>query len=122
MAALGEAIIQIWRQHSLQNRPKLEIVLIQNIAKPMLFLSFGSFFTCGGRKTEKLQQPMAERERAGDTLEMRLRELRRLQTRQKGGSGLLKELPRLLPKVTRDIGGTAFGRLGGGNSPNLEAT
>ena len=33
-----------------------------------------------------------------------------------------KELPRLLPKVTRDIGGTAFGRLGGRNSPNLEAT
>ena len=53
---------------------------------------------------------------------MRLRELRRLQTMQKGGSGLPKELQRLPPKVTRDIGGTAFGRVGEGNSPNLEAT
>ena len=61
-------------------------------------------------------------ERAEDTSQIKLRELRRLQTRQKGGSGLPKELPRLLPKVTRDIGGTAFGRLRGGNSPNLEAT
>ena len=73
-----------------------------------------------GRKNEKLQQHMAER--AGDTFEIRLRELRRLQTSQKGGSGLPKELQRLPPKVTRDIGGTAFGRLGGGNYPNLEAT
>ena len=61
-------------------------------------------------------------ERAEDTSQIKVRDLRRLQTRQKGGSGLPKELPRLLPKVTGDIGGTAFGRLRGGNSPNLEAT
>ena len=79
-----------------------------------------AFLLVEGRKIEKLQQPMAER--AGDTFEIRLRELRRLQKRQKGGSGLPKELPRLLPKATRDIGGTAFGRLGEGNYPNLEAT
>ena len=72
------------------------------------------------RKIEKLQQPVAER--AEDAFQMRLGELRKLQTRQKAGSGLPKELPRLLPKVTRDIGGTAFGHLEGGNSPNLEAT
>ena len=53
---------------------------------------------------------------------MRLRELRRLQTRQKGGSGLPRELPRLSPKVTMDIGGTVFGRLRGGSYPNLEET
>ena len=52
---------------------------------------------------------------------MRLRELRRLQTMQKGGSGLPKELPRLSPKVTRDIGGKPFGCLGGGNYLSLEA-
>ena len=60
--------------------------------------------------------------RAADTFQIRLRELRRLQTRQKGGSGLPKELPRLLPKATVDIGGAAFGRLWGGNYPNLDAT
>ena len=43
---------------------------------------------------------------------MRLRELRRPQTRQQGGPGLPRELPRLFPKITMDIGGTAFGRLG----------
>ena len=43
---------------------------------------------------------------------MRLGELRRLQTRQNGGPGLPKELPRVSPKFTMDIGGTAFGRLG----------
>ena len=70
-------------------------------------------------------------ERAEDSSQIRLRELRRLQTRQTGGSGLPKELPRLLPKVMRDIGGTAFGRLGEAilqiwrqhsfqNSPKLE--
>ena len=41
---------------------------------------------------------------------------------QKGGSGLPKELPRSSPKTTRDISEMAFGRLGGGNYPNLEAT
>ena len=61
-------------------------------------------------------------ERAEGTSQIRLGELRRLQTRQKAGLGLPKELPRLLPKVTGDIGGTAFGHLEGGNSPNLEAT
>ena len=61
-------------------------------------------------------------ERAEDTSQIRLRELRRLQTKQKGGSGLPKELPRLLPKVTGDIGGTALVALGGRNSLNLEAT
>ena len=59
---------------------------------------------------EKLQQATAERSEG--SLKMRLGELKRLQTRQKGGSGLPKELPRLSPKVTMDIGGTAFGRLG----------
>ena len=73
-----------------------------------------------GRKIEKLQQTTAER--AEDTFQMRLRELRRLQTRQKGGSGLPRELPRLSPKVTMDIGGTVFGRLRGGSYPNLEET
>ena len=38
---------------------------------------------------------------------MRLRELRRLQARQKGGSGLPKELPRLSPKATTDIDAAA---------------
>ena len=76
--------------------------------------------TLEGRKIERLQKPMAER--AEDTFQVRLRELRSLQTRQKGGSGLLKELPRSSPKVMRDISGTAFGRLRGGNYPNLEAT
>ena len=79
-----------------------------------------SFLVLEGREIKKLQQTTAER--AEDTFQMRLRELRRLQTRQKGGSGLPKELPRLSPKVTRDISGTAFGRLGRGNYPNLEAT
>ena len=79
-----------------------------------------AFLVLEGRKLEKLQQPMAER--AEDTFQIRLGELRKLQTRQKAGSGLPKELLRLLPKVTGDIGGTAFGRLRGGNSPDLEAT
>ena len=68
------------------------------------------FLVLEGRKIKKLQQTTAER--AEDTFQMRLRELRRLQIRQKGGSGLPKELPRLSPKVTMDIGGTSFGRLG----------
>ena len=74
----------------------------------------------GVRKIEKLQQTTSER--AEDMFKMLLRELRRLQTRQKAGSGPPNELPRLTPKVTRDISGTAFGRLGRGNYPNLEAT
>ena len=53
---------------------------------------------------------------------MRLRELRRLQTRQKARSGLPKELPILSPKGIRDISGTALGRLGGSKYPNLKAT
>ena len=55
------------------------------------------------------------------TFQMRLGELRRLQSRQKGGSGRPNELPSLLPNATVDIGGAAFGRLGGGNYPNLDA-
>ena len=57
-------------------------------------------------------------ERVEDTFKMSLSALRRLQHRQKGGSGLPKELPRLSPKATMDIGGTAFGRLRGGSYPN----
>ena len=60
-------------------------------------------------------------ERAEDPFQMRLGELRRLQTRQKGGSERPNELPSLLPKATVDIGGAAFGRLGGGNYPNFDA-
>ena len=60
-------------------------------------------------------------ERAEDTFQMRLGEPRRLQIGQKGGSGRPNELPSLLHKATVDIGGAAFGRLGGGNSPNLDA-
>ena len=75
-----------------------------------------SFLVLEGREIKKLQQTTAER--AEDTFQMRLRELRRLQTRQKGGSGLPRELPRLSPKVTMDIGGTVFGRLRGGSYPN----
>ena len=62
------------------------------------------------RNIEKLQQTTAER--AEDTFQVRLRDLRRLQTRQNGGSWLPRELPRLSPKVTMDIGGASFGRLG----------
>ena len=64
----------------------------------------------GVKKIEKLQQ--AASQRAEDIFNMRLGELRRLPTRQNGGPGLPKELPRLSPKVTMDIGGTSFGRLG----------
>ena len=78
-----------------------------------------AFLVLENRKIEKLQQSVAER--AEDTFQMRLGELRKLQTRQKAGSGLPKELPRLLPKATVDMGGVAFGRLGGGNHPNLDA-
>ena len=81
------------------------------MAKPMLLLGFGCLFlVLEGRKIEKLQQTTAER--AEDIFKMRLGELRRLPTGQYGGSGLPKELPRLSPKVTMDIGGTSFGRLG----------
>ena len=68
------------------------------------------FLVLESRKIEKLQQPVAER--AEDTFQMRLGELRKLQTRQKGGSGLPKELPRLLPNVTRDIVGRLLAALG----------
>ena len=76
----------------------------------MYFLVFSNLLVLGVKKIEKLQQTTAER--AENTFKMRLGELRRLQTRQKGGSGLPRELPRLFPKVTMDIGGTAFGRHG----------
>ena len=76
----------------------------------MYFLGFSNLLVLGVRKTEKLQQ--AASERAGDMFKMRLGELRRLQTTQKGGPVLPKELPRLSPKVMVDISGTAFGRLG----------
>ena len=79
-----------------------------------------SFLVLEGRKIKKLQQLIAER--AEDTFQMRLGELRRLQTRQNGGSGLPRELPRLSPRVTMDIGGTAFGRPRGGSYPNLDET
>ena len=74
------------------------------------------FLVLEGRKIKKLQQTTAER--AEGTFQMRFRELRGLQTRQKGGSGLPRELPRLSPKVTMDIGGTAVGRLRRGSYPN----
>ena len=86
----------------------------------MYFLRFSNLLVLGVKKIGKLQQ--AASQRAEDIFKMRLAELRRLTTRQNGGPGLPKELPRLSPKVTMDIGGTAFGRLRGGNSPNLEAT
>ena len=73
----------------------------------------------GVRKIATLQQPIGER--AEDTFQMRLGELSRLQIRQKGGSGWPNELPSLLHKATVDIGGATFGRLGGGNYPNLDA-
>ena len=86
----------------------------------MYFLGFSNLLVLGVKKIEKLRQ--AASERAEDIFKMRLGELRRLPTRQNGGSGLPKELPRLSPKVTMDIGGTAFGRLRGGSYPNLEET
>ena len=86
----------------------------------MYFLGFSNLLVLGVKKIEKLQQ--AASQRAEDIFKMRLGELRRLQTRQNGGSGLLKELPRLSPKVTMDIGGTVFGRLRGGSYPNSEET
>ena len=71
--------------------------------KPMCSFGFSNFLVLGVRKIEQWQQ---------DMFKMRLGELRRLPTTQNGGSGLPKELPRLSPKVTVDIGGTSFGRLG----------
>ena len=76
----------------------------------MSFFGFSNLLVLGVKKIEKLQQ--AASQRAGDTCNVQLGELRRLPTRQNGGSGLPKELPRLSPKVTMDIGGTSFGRLG----------
>ena len=76
----------------------------------MYFLGLRNLLVLGVKKIEKLQQ--AASQRAEDIFKMRLGELRRLPTRQNGGSGLPKELPRLSPKVTMDIGGTSFGRLG----------
>ena len=107
-------------QDNAKNCSKLEIVCSdQNWQKPMYFLGFSNLLVLGVKKIEKLQQ--AASQRAEDIFKMRLGELRRLPTRQNGGSGLPKELPRLSPKVTMDIGGTSFGRLGGGNYPNLDA-
>ena len=57
-----------------------------------------------------------------ETCSKRFGELRRLPTRQNGCSGLPRELPRLSPKVTMDIGESVFGRLRGGSYPNLEET
>ena len=76
----------------------------------MYFLGFSNLLVLGRKKIEKLQQ--AASQRAEDIFKMRLGELRRLPTRQNGCSGLPRELPRLSPKVTMDIGGTSFGRLG----------
>ena len=84
----------------------------------MYSLGFSNLLVLGVKKIVR----QAASERAEDMFKMRLGELRRLQTRQNGGSGLPKELPRLSPKVTMDIGGTSFGRLRGGSYPNLEAT
>ena len=68
-------------------------------------------FDWGVRKIGKLQRSTSKQ--AEETIKMRFEEPRRFQSRQKGGSGLPKELPRLPPKATMDIGGTAFGSLGG---------
>ena len=96
-------------------------MLSQKHSKTYAFIRFWVvFLVLEGRKIKKLQQTTAER--AEDTFQMRFRELRRLQTRQKGGSGLPRELPRLSPKVTTDIGETVFGRLRGGSYPNFEET
>ena len=81
-----------------------------NLAKTDVFLGLGNLLVLGVKKIEKLQQ--AASQRAEDIFKMRLGELRRLPTRQKGGSGLPRELPRLSLKVTMDIGGTSFCRLG----------
>ena len=81
-----------------------------NLAKTDVFLGLSNLLVLGVKKIEKLQQ--AASQRAEDICNMRLGELRRLPTRQNGGSGLPKELPRLFPKVKMDIGGTSFGRLG----------
>ena len=76
----------------------------------MYFLGFSNLLVLGVKKIEKLQQ--AASQRAEDIFKMRLGELRRLPTRQNGGSGMPRELPRLSPKFTMDIGRTSFGRLG----------
>ena len=76
-----------------------------------MFWGLGKLRNCSNQWAKKLKT----------TFEMRFGELRRLQTRQKGGSGRLNELPSLLHKATVDIVGAAFGRLGGGNYPNLDA-
>ena len=66
------------------------------------FWGLGKLRNCSNRWAKELKT----------TFQMRLGELRRLQTRRKGCSGRPNELPSLLPKVTVDIGGAAFGRLG----------
>ena len=76
----------------------------------MYFSGFSNLLVLGVKKIKKLQQ--AASQRAEDIFKMRLGELRRLPTRQNRGSGLPKELPRLSPKVTMDIGGMSSGRLG----------
>ena len=76
----------------------------------MYFFGFSNLLVLGMKKIEKLQQ--AASRRAENVFKMRLGELGRLPTRQNGGSGLPKELPRLSPKVMMDIGGKSFGRLG----------
>ena len=110
LAALGEKIVPIWMQDNAKNWPKLEIVCSdKTYQKPMYAFGFSNLLVLGVRKIEQWQQ---------DMFKMRLRDMRRLPTRQNGGSGLPKELPRLSPKVTMDIGGTSFGRLRGGSYPN----
>ena len=75
-----------------------------------------AFLVLESRKIETLQQPVAER--AEDTFQMRLGELRKLQTRQKAGSGLPKELPISSPQATIDIQTAATGVSGeGGGLP-----
>ena len=77
-----------------------------NIVKHVRFCQVLQLFrVLEGRKIEILRQTTGEI--AEDTLNMRLIALRRFQNRQKGGSGLPKELPRLSPKATGDIGGMA---------------
>ena len=96
MAALGRQFSKFGRSVVSEQTQAGDCVLSQNIAKPMLFLGFGSFFGSGGSKLEKLQQPMAES--AQDTFQIRLRELRRLQTRKKEAQGCPKSCHDCFPR------------------------
>ena len=112
LAVLREKIIPIWMQDCAKNQPKLEIVCSEKTRqkhkyfsgfyKLFWFWGLGKLRNCSNRCAKELKT----------TFQMRLGELRTLQTRQKGGSGRPNELPSLLPKATVDIGGAAFGRLG----------